>query len=1156
MKLLQIDIENFGIFSNQQLDFSSGLHIVYGPNEAGKSTLLQLIRGLLFGFPHRSPYAWSPGEMAATVQAELDNGRKLQFRRRKGRNATVVGSFVDNQELVDADRLVSLLGSATEDLYQHVFGFSLDELSRGEQSLNQASLSEALYGGGMGGLGQFQQLQQTITQQSEELFKPNARTRRINDLLSRIGQANKELRDAAVSPREYTQLRNEHQELLRQLVVSRETQQRLRAEHRRLERLKRALPPWIQLRHLEQELESITVPTGLAANAAEQFELLQQRQREIDDQLAAAQRELEECSARLQGLKLAPQILAEEASIRALNQQIGQMTGFVQDLPQRRLERQAILSEVTKMLTDLDPRWTLEHLDLHEAGLAQMGRVKEMAAEHAKLRSKLEALQSRRPELVEKLEQYRNRLAQLPADDGLPLLEELAEQSATYEQNKKQCAELTRGLRGIEQQIAQTRRQLQSGIGFDGDHFESLTVPREAVVEEFRQKFQTAAAEALRLQQAQREAEQHISRQREDLARLDAGMQVPDRSVLLGQRERRDRLWSQLRQQMIEGTHPKDLLNTSADLYEREVETADRLADERQAQAEIVAKREQLEASLEQSERRLGEIIFQQQQAIVAHKKLEQQWCEPWSQAGIIPGSPELMRDWLNHHRRLLELVERQSHDQLRLAELKQEMDLFEQSARQAIGSENATVELVARLKQKLRCARDVDAERRRLQTDLPDLQRRLEMLDCEIRSVQQTLAEWNERWAVLVHSFGFPSDWSAELARDILSGLFNARSRYSEVTSLNQRIADMEQGLEEFEKQVRQVCDTCAKDLMEHQAIVAAQQLQQRLDQAKQAAQQHEALTEKQGSLRRQLSSLEEQKRQRQDELQQLLATAGVQTPEQFLEVAQQVKLHAQWTNEINSLRREIRAIRETEDAAVFEQQLACLNSDELEIELSTVAEKLAEAEAEHQRLAGLEGETREKLRRLDTQSISTKISAELESHRAALRDAVDQWAPLVLARFLMAKAVQKFEREHQPAMLRDVASLFRQMTNERYVNVHRQLDATGTLLVEDADGKRKEPKALSTGTREQLYLAIRLAYIRHYCQDAESLPVVMDDVLVNFDAQRAESTLEALLSVSQQVQILFLTCHQHTVEMAQSRHPEIEVTSLSNNHAFHSIA
>ena len=124
----------------------------------------------------------------------------------------------------------------------------------------------------------------------------------------------------------------------------------------------------------------------------------------------------------------------------------------------------------------------------------------------------------------------------------------------------------------------------------------------------------------------------------------------------------------------------------------------------------------------------------------------------------------------------------------------------------------------------------------------------------------------------------------------------------------------------------------------------------------------------------------------------------------------------------------------------------------------------------------------------------------------------AVDRWAPLVLAEQLMKSAVARFEREHQPETFELAAEIFSAMTQGRYKIIRKRLDEAGTLLVETRAGAAREPAQLSTGTREQLYLAIRLAYVRHYCRDAEPLPLVMDDVLVNFDDARAAGNAQRI--------------------------------------------
>jgi uncharacterized protein YhaN len=62
-----------------------------------------------------------------------------------------------------------------------------------------------------------------------------------------------------------------------------------------------------------------------------------------------------------------------------------------------------------------------------------------------------------------------------------------------------------------------------------------------------------------------------------------------------------------------------------------------------------------------------------------------------------------------------------------------------------------------------------------------------------------------------------------------------------------------------------------------------------------------------------------------------------------------------------------------------------------------------------------------------------------------------------------------------------------------------------------------------------------LRLAYVQHYATTAEPLPVVLDDVLVNFDDERATATLRALAAFASTTQVLLFTCHDHLIALAE---------------------
>ena len=131
-------------------------------------------------------------------------------------------------------------------------------------------------------------------------------------------------------------------------------------------------------------------------------------------------------------------------------------------------------------------------------------------------------------------------------------------------------------------------------------------------------------------------------------------------------------------------------------------------------------------------------------------------------------------------------------------------------------------------------------------------------------------------------------------------------------------------------------------------------------------------------------------------------------------------------------------------------------------------------------------------------------------------------------------ASAESKTTRENQPAILHYTSELLATITGGRHLRVVPQPEA-GTLATIGHNGRLRLPGDLSLGTREQLFLALRLAYVLDYCDRNEPLPLVMDDVLVNFDEDRAATTLQALRDVARTTQILFLTCHRHLMQLAR---------------------
>ncbi|MDR1053298.1 MAG: AAA family ATPase [Planctomycetaceae bacterium] len=128
-----------------------------------------------------------------------------------------------------------------------------------------------------------------------------------------------------------------------------------------------------------------------------------------------------------------------------------------------------------------------------------------------------------------------------------------------------------------------------------------------------------------------------------------------------------------------------------------------------------------------------------------------------------------------------------------------------------------------------------------------------------------------------------------------------------------------------------------------------------------------------------------------------------------------------------------------------------------------------------------------------------------------------------------------ESYERERQPKTLAEASKLFKQLTNGKYVRIWVPLGER-VLMIDDASGNTCEVGWISRGTRELLFIALRLALATAFAQHGSVLPIILDDVLVNFDAKRSRAMAKLLIEYAKSgCQIFVFTCHEHVCRIFQ---------------------
>jgi uncharacterized protein YhaN len=178
-------------------------------------------------------------------------------------------------------------------------------------------------------------------------------------------------------------------------------------------------------------------------------------------------------------------------------------------------------------------------------------------------------------------------------------------------------------------------------------------------------------------------------------------------------------------------------------------------------------------------------------------------------------------------------------------------------------------------------------------------------------------------------------------------------------------------------------------------------------------------------------------------------------------------------------------------------------------------------------------------------------RVSA-LRAREESLREEIDQrareWARHAVAEHLLDVAKERHAQANQPKVIREAGSYFELFTGGRYQRVFAP-PGESSIQVIDAQERSKEASDLSRGSAEQLYLAIRFGYIAAQAAGTEPLPVLMDDVLVNFDPARARAAAQAIVGLSHKRQVLFFTCHPTMVETFRAVEPGVPLYRIADN-------
>lgn len=1079
MRWKRLDLIAFGALRGVSLDLDAAgpcLHLVYGPNEAGKTTALRGLHGLLYGIPEKTPddHSIKPSELRVGGLLCDAHGRELYVLRRKGRKHTLLAR--DGTPLEGAEAAWITAG-IPEPLFRSLFALSYDTLAEGADELlgSAGELGRSLFSAGTGGVGAHAVLE-ALRCEADAIYRPRGRNQSLNEALSAFEQARRSVREQAIHAEAFTKQQraiDEAEAEANRLTIER---QRAYAERNRLERARRVLPllsKRAELRRVRAELGDVV---ALAEDAAERRLRLDRARREAGLRAEHVERELlrlDEASRQI----VAPDALLalDPAAMRELRDQLLHYRRGQRALPARR----AALASSERQVHDM-----LARLGLAEDAAAAEGggwherfrisrpleaRIRDHAhrgeARALRLRDLERALAAKRDESALSAENLTG-LRGPPAPARATAEAASAPAEPHIESERAFSAPFGAAAVTGAARAADSGKRVRAGAKARG-------APRFERLEEFEQGFAALDRAAQLCAERRTEHERALERAACDLDALEQAGEPPSEAQLTLARERR----AELALELVARLDRADVAGARVLAAELEAlcRQADALADRLRREASRVADHARLRAAHAGSLRQLARLDQEAAQVGAEREALSEAWRALCAEAGVSTRAPAAMRAFLLEYR--------------------------SEHARHA------------------------------------QLERECSTLARELAEEHASRSVWQSEWCELLAKLQLPAETTTVELEALLSGLADAMARLDGTRLERDALRSLELELTAFEQALRPLCER----LLEGESFASLEQAAEALLERHQAAcsgaerraQLEAQRLEREVELREARAAHEEAER----ELAGLLAAARARDLSE-LELAEQRARRARELDvQLEQVQAELLSAADGVPLAQLEQELAGSSVSDTVARLDELAETLEALESAREDAVHTLESRRVGLARLreshGAADAALDAGAELENVRALAQ----RYVRVRLALGVLSREVERYRERHKAPILRSASQLFAELTGRAWTGLDAELGPNDkpVLVCVRRDGERVSVLGLSAGTRDQLYLALRLASIERLAGERELAPLVMDDLLVHFDDERARAALFVLGGFAEKTQVLLFTHHTRVCELAR---------------------
>ncbi len=1159
MRLRRLDLTRYGKFTDRQIDFgaqiqgSPDLHIVYGPNEAGKSTAFAAFLDLLFGIESRSRYNFLHPYPSMRIGASLElSAGPRDFVRIKSQQRSLLGP--DDQPLPDGVILAELSG-LDRNAYRTMFSLDDETLEIGGESIlaSKGDLGQLLFAASAG----LADLSRTLSQlraEADEFTKPRGRTGKLQDLKASLASLKAERDRIDTFANEYAKLLAEKDRASGQYDITLAERGLTKQRMDEIQRHLNALPRLAALHQIREKLQPLATLPKAPTGWREALPTLLSEETRLATSAAGIDEEIERLTAETNSVAVDEAAEAVASRFDQLAEPRARHLTAQHDIPLRTNELRDIAADVARVLAKLghpkdpDPARLL-------IKTATVAALRHLIETRSGIQADIEQATAEHSDAVYQLEEAWTALRQAGASktqdtEPAPLiasLEVLLDNARTSDHAARhRVAARSRDTLNDELAIGITALRPWNGTI---DDLQRMPAPTQSQIELWKASTDHAQSEIM-LQKADL---RRLEDERANLLAEQSGI-AGVTGILSDQeaaaiRSAREAAWADHRRQLDAET---------AETFEAALRRDDVVMGVRLGHERDLARLHDTAKSLAMTEarhHRTQDLLIAAEAALETARARITAAC-----AAMGPSMPLLtttadLQTWLTARAKALDVHTRLRQAERDIAHAEEDATILRNRLIDALTRANFPHQTDAALEALIGAAQSRINQEFTLQT----LRKTIEDREREVRRRERALQKsatndraWHTAWAEACGTCWLQNDTATPLPAavgDTLSALSELAPLLESQDRLASRIADMQRDASDFERELSQLSLALDMPPSDQPAQQTAVDIETRIQHARAARIQ---LTKTKTTLnetidrRRKVALALAGHETRKTEM---TTYFGAETLQMVSERLQETEKKSDLERRAEEAERDILGLLHLSSLTEAEHALAACDRPTLELELSGLESLFNDQDKRTHELFAASKTAADHIEAIGGDNAAARIEEQRRTIMLDIEDQALRYLGLRAGIVAAETALRAYRDKHRSTMMTRASNAFQTVSGGAYRGLGTRPEKDGeTLIALGADGSSKIASELSKGTRFQLYLALRAAGYHEFATTQRPVPFIADDIMETFDDVRAAETFQVLADMAGLGQVIYLTHHQHLCEIARHVVPGVRIHDLSS--------